>query len=70
MWMFAEIIDQSGNVLLRAENDIKDESDITSLVAAVNERFRNEYPQRSLLDNLTTARCTIKIGVAEAVIDF
>jgi hypothetical protein len=55
MWMFAEIIDQSGNVLLRAENDIKDESDLTSLVAAVNERFRNEYPQRSLLDNVMTA---------------
>jgi hypothetical protein len=65
--MFAEVIDQSGNVILRNESEIKDESDLTKLVGSVNERFCNEYPQRSLLDNLTKARCTIRIGTAENI---
>jgi hypothetical protein len=69
MWMCAEILDPAGNMLLRAEAEIEREADLVALVASINKRFRSTYPARSLVDDVTKAGCTIKIGAAERKTD-
>jgi hypothetical protein len=67
MWMFAEYVDRSGEVLARAEAEIYKEADLADLVGSLSERFRISYPERSLQAALGKAQCMIRIGSAAAL---
>ncbi len=66
MWMYAEVIDASGAVLVRAEGEVSDDEDLAGLMELVVARFRRSHPDQSLMLDIGQAGSTIRFGSARS----
>ncbi len=64
MWMYAEVIDASGAVVVRAEGEVSETGDLAGLVGLVVDRFRRSNPDQSLMTDIGQAVSTIRLGLA------
>ena len=65
--MYAEIIDGAGNVVVRAEDDVSQNGDLTVLVQLALDRFQELHPDQSLVTELGKAGLTVQFGMVEEV---
>ena len=65
MWMYAEVIDASGAVVIRTEGEVSEDGDLAGLVGSATNRFRQAHPERSLMTDVGEAGSTIRLGKAE-----
>ena len=64
MWMYAEVIDKSGAVIVRAEGEVSEDEGLAGLMGLVVDRFRRSYPGQSLVTDIEQAGYTIRFGLA------
>ncbi len=62
MRMYAEIIDDAGTVIVRAEGDVFQDGDLIVLVQSVFNSFRRDYPDPSFVTEFGQAGFTVKFG--------
>jgi hypothetical protein len=62
MWMYGEVVDGSGMIVVRAELDIVQRGDLAALHDAVLARFHRENPDTSLLTEIGQAGFTLRFG--------
>jgi hypothetical protein len=62
MWMFAEIVNEAGNVVVRVEGEISNDADVSVLAGAAINRYRRANPDTSLLDEVGNPGFTIRFG--------
>jgi hypothetical protein len=62
MWMYGEVVDGSGMIVVRAELDIVQRGDLAALHDAVLARFHQENPDTSLLTEIGQAGFTLRFG--------
>ncbi len=67
MRMYAEIIDDAGTVIVRAEGDVFQDGDLIVLVQSVFNRFRRTHPDQSFLTEVGHAGFTMRFGKVEIV---
>ncbi len=67
MWMYAEIIDKSGAVIVRSEGEVSVEGELAWVMGLVVDRFRRSHPGQSLLTDIGQAGSTIRLGLARSV---
>ena len=64
MWMYAEVINASGAVVVRAEGEVSEAGDLAGLMGLVVKRFRRGHPDQSLMTDIGRAGSTIRFGLA------
>lgn len=62
MWMFAEIVDAAGNVVVRAEGYVSQDGDLGMLAGSAIDRFRRANPDTSLIREIGTTDFAIRFG--------
>ncbi len=67
MWMYAEIIDKSGAVIVRSEGEVSVDGDLAWVMGLVVDRFRQSHPGQSLMTDIGQAGSTIRVGLARSV---
>ena len=65
MWMYAEIIDGTGAVIVRAEGGVFQDGDLAELVHSALDRFRRDHPNQSIMTEVDQAGFTVRLGKAE-----
>ncbi len=63
MWMYAEVNNASGAVVVRAEGEVSDDEDLAGLMELVVARFRRSHPDQSLTTDIGQAGSTIHFGL-------
>ena len=63
--VYAEIIEDAGTVVARAEDDISRNSDLTGLVQMALDRFEESHPDQSLMPENGQGGLTMRFGKAE-----
>ena len=64
MRCFAQIKDANGNILVRWEDEVRAEGDLSRLVTATIDLFRHEFPNTSLLTEDGLRPLTVEWGNA------
>jgi hypothetical protein len=63
MWMYAEYVARTGEILARTEGEITSEADLVTLLGLLSDRFTGLYhPSLSRNSDLGKAECMIRIG--------
>ena len=65
MRMYAEVIDTSGAVVVRAEGEVTADGDLAELMGLVVNRFRRDHPNQSLMMDIGQAGSTVRLGLAQ-----
>ncbi len=65
--MYAEIIDGAGNVVVRAEDDVSQNGDLTVLVQMALDQFRELHPDQTFLTEVGQDGFTVRFGKAKIV---
>ena len=65
MWMYAEIINDTGAVVVRSEGDVSQDNDLTKLVQSALDRFRRVNPDKSFVTEIGQSGYTVRCGSAD-----
>ena len=65
MWMYAEVIDASGAVVVRAEGEVSEDGDLAGLIGMVVDRYRRGLPGHSLMTDIGQAGSIIRLGLGK-----
>ena len=61
-WMFAEVVDVEGSVVVRTEGYVSIDGDVTALAQSAVNRFRRANPDTSLIDEIAKTGFSIRFG--------
>ena len=64
MWMYAEIIDGAGTVIVRSEAEVSQDGELTALVQSTLDRFRQAHPEKSFMTEVGQSGFTVRCGMA------
>lgn len=64
MWMYARVVDRTGDILAAAEGEVKEDDDLIELIRQALNRFRQTKPGHSLMVDVGRDSITIEVGMA------